>query len=318
MVDKPLGIVELINEMGKKVKIDNDDDAENFIKNFGYFHGYKGYRFFKGCKSVPSNQTMGLKDIESLIELDSKLKELLYPQISFLEPSIRNRILISILKETNECDGYLSLRKAFGPSSGDNKKVGSKIRFWQQIYGEVNKAYLAHNRIAEYYLNCDRSIPIWSLMELITFGNLGHLYENLSVAIRQSVSEGMGIKEKSDKEYMLLSDILFLLKDLRNAISHNNAVYDCRFITRNPKKRIKRFTENSCSINNVHFTQIFDFVILVALILKLLGRSKEYITHYLYSFRDAVDEFKKSSAIMSNGIFDSRINGTIKKFVAAI
>ena len=56
--------------------------------NTGYFHGYKGYRFF-----VQSNHRLpfvSYNEINATIQYDTKLKSLLYDKVMFIETALKN------------------------------------------------------------------------------------------------------------------------------------------------------------------------------------------------------------------------------------
>ncbi len=55
------------------------------LRNTGYFHGYKGYRFF----GTSSNRLpfTSYDEVYATIQYDSKLKSLLYGKMMFVEPS---------------------------------------------------------------------------------------------------------------------------------------------------------------------------------------------------------------------------------------
>ena len=63
--------------------------------NTGYFHGYKGYRFFGDAqRRLPF---ISYDEVYATIQYDSALKALLYGKIMFIETAIKNIALESIL-----------------------------------------------------------------------------------------------------------------------------------------------------------------------------------------------------------------------------
>ena len=68
------------------------------LRNTGYFHGYKGYRFF----STSSNRLpfTSYDEVFATIQYDSKLKNLLYGKMMFIETAVKNVALESILLYT--------------------------------------------------------------------------------------------------------------------------------------------------------------------------------------------------------------------------
>lgn len=69
------------------------------LKNIGYYHWFKGYRFIKN----PNNSInhTDFNEIVALNKFDMDLKSLLYPKIMFLETALKNHVLNIILEESN-------------------------------------------------------------------------------------------------------------------------------------------------------------------------------------------------------------------------
>ena len=79
------------------------------LKNIGYYHGFKGYRFIKN----PNNSInyTDFNEIVALNKFDMDLKSLLYPKIMFLETALKNHVLNIILEESNSSSFFLIYEK---------------------------------------------------------------------------------------------------------------------------------------------------------------------------------------------------------------
>lgn len=65
------------------------------LMNTGYFHGYKGYRFFKNAQNrLPF---VSYDEVYATIQYDSDLKALLYGKMMYIETAVKNIALESIL-----------------------------------------------------------------------------------------------------------------------------------------------------------------------------------------------------------------------------
>ncbi len=64
------------------ISIEGTKDKKN-LRNIVYYHGYKGYRYINN----PQNRInlSSFDEIVSIVDFDSKLKSLLYPQIMQIE-----------------------------------------------------------------------------------------------------------------------------------------------------------------------------------------------------------------------------------------
>ena len=100
MYDLPKSIDGLMRYMRVKKHISISGSAQKRkLRNMGYYHGYKGYRFIG--KSSNSILYTDFKELVAIYDFDMRLKSLLYPQLMFIETALKNYVLEEILKESN-------------------------------------------------------------------------------------------------------------------------------------------------------------------------------------------------------------------------
>lgn len=69
------------------------------LVNTGYYHGYKGYRFFKTARNrLPF---ASFDEVYATIQYDSALKALLYGKMMYIETALKNIALERILAKSN-------------------------------------------------------------------------------------------------------------------------------------------------------------------------------------------------------------------------
>ena len=71
-------------------------------------------------------------------------------------------------------------------------------------------------------------------------GDFGYLLSCLTIDMREKVSRAIGINLSSDTYRELLYKYVYALKYLRNAIAHNDVVYDTRFKKMDPSRPMKQ------------------------------------------------------------------------------
>ena len=89
-------------------------------------------------------------------------------------------------------------------------------------YNHKSRDVIGHFRVA------DKDIPIWAIFEVMTLGNFGSFYDCLDRRVKTKIVRDLGMPTNLDSE-LRLKDIIFALKDFRNAIAHNGVVLDVRF-----------------------------------------------------------------------------------------
>lgn len=100
--------------------------------NTGYFHGYKGYRFFGNSqKPLPF---CSYDEVYATIQYDSKLKALFYEKIMFIETAVKNIALESILEKAQSENIQLIMERIVGSyknapvnSTAQQRENGSRI-----------------------------------------------------------------------------------------------------------------------------------------------------------------------------------------------
>ena len=92
------------------------------LRNIGYYHGYKGFRFIgKSTNAIPYTD---FKELMAIYEFDMQLKSLLYPQLMFIETALKNYVLEEILLEGNSANGLYAI---FGRKRKTKRSIKTSI-----------------------------------------------------------------------------------------------------------------------------------------------------------------------------------------------
>ncbi|MBR1692706.1 MAG: Abi family protein [Lachnospiraceae bacterium] len=103
------------------IAISGDTQKQQLI-NTGYFHGYKGYRFFE--TSFNKLPFTSYNEINATVQYDTKLKSLLYGKMMFIETALKNIALNTIMAETGSSSVYDMYDKVV--SSYKNAPAGTR------------------------------------------------------------------------------------------------------------------------------------------------------------------------------------------------
>jgi len=153
------------------IDIQGDTQKKQLI-NTGYFHGYKGYRFFeKASRPIPFSK---YSDVYATIMYDSDLKSLFYSRIMFIETAVKNIALERIMIDANSekiqdmyncvVAGYNSFDKNIDERT-KKKAQHNKLILEKNIQSSLVKAYDKNNpQIVHFYnkTNYD-GVPLWAL-----------------------------------------------------------------------------------------------------------------------------------------------------------
>ena len=292
------------------------------LLNTGYFHGYKGYRFFKDSqRRIPFTS---YEEVHATIQYDTQLKSLFYSKIMFIENAVKNRVLTCILSAANSeniqtiCNTVVSDYNhvpPHTPASERKKYQQNKLDLQNRIQTYLARAYKENNpKITHFYNNASYAdVPIWALFEIITMGDLGFLLSCLTYDIRDRLSNELGLNASYDTDRQLLCKYIYALKDLRNAVAHNAVAFDTRFSRFDPMPAMKTCLIQEIGLPYVNFKTIGDYVILMCYFLKMLKVPKTEIKAFIRDFEKIVNDYKgavspKIAAMVIHSDWSSRMN----------
>lgn len=273
------------------------------LQNTGYFHGYKGYRFF----GTSSNRLpfSSFDEVYATIQYDSALKSLFYGKMMFIETAVKNIALESIMQYTNSesiqsmYDKAVSSYRNCPPSfNSDQKKKAqqNKLNLEGTIQSILAKAYNSDNpQITHFYNNIGYAgVPIWALFEVLMLGDFGFLLSCLTYDVRNNISRKLNLNVSADTNRQLVYKYVYALKDLRNAIAHNSVVFDTRFRKFDPSAPMCRCLEQEIGLPYVNFKSIGDYVILMCYYLKNLHVTKTEIKGFIRDFEKITNDYIQS------------------------
>jgi len=291
----------LMRHLRDNNKIDiNGSKQKKELLNMGYYHGYKGYRFIKtSANQIPYTQ---FDEVTAIYNFDTNIKTLFYPLIMNIETAVKNYTLDTIISF-----GDIDLENCFEKHLTDYKyakghkaykdKLKETLKLRSKINQEISIKY-GKNIILEHFLHNGQPIPLWAIFEIIDMGTFGMFLKCLNEPIRISNCKNLDIIYTGiDPHGLLVQNIIFFLKSLRNAIAHNNVVFDCRFqpaTQPNPytgklnhaPSDVRNYIEFETKIPNIDFTYLVDYLILNVVILKKLGKNKTQLKKVIRDFKD--------------------------------
>ena len=180
-----------------------------------------------------------------------------------------------ILEESNSSSFFLIYEKILTEYSSYSvgskeysKSLKKRLKVRDQIYNTLTRDYSNNKAIVQHFYHKDIQVPIWAIFEIITLGDFGNFVSCMNINIKKKVSIDLKLNQPCDTNGILTEKIIYLLKDLRNSVAHNNVIFDCRFKTNSVNNALKKGLEIDTSIPNVTFDTIVDYIILIVYLLK--------------------------------------------------
>src|SRR5699024_3311469 len=147
-------------------------------------------------------------------------------------------------------------KNAFNRQKAEDKfkrELKRRLELRNRIYKVQTDAYGNGNKIADHYLRNDANLPIWATFELLSLGEFGHFVSCLNQNCRADISKKLGIRPSDDTNAMMPQRLIYATKDLRNAIAHNDVIFDTRFRTGEIDKQVGNAISNATRVKGLTF-----------------------------------------------------------------
>ena len=255
------------------------------LRNIGYYHGYKGYRFIRN-----PNQRIPFSSLDEVIALnkfDMQLKATIYPKVMFIENALKSYVIEAVLQDSKS----ENLDVIFNKSITDYQSYapGSK----QNLKGKINNAllrdYSNKKQTVNHFFDSDRPIPIWAVFESLALGEFGTFFACSNLNVKLKTSSILHLPSNLDADGKITEYMIYAIKDLRNAVAHNNTIFDTRFQTSTINGRLNALLEAEVGITGLDFKYIDAYIILITYILRKMGETKTACKQFVSSFVECTD-----------------------------
>ena len=284
-----LSIYQLMKYLRNKHKITVKSSQTQALRNIGYYHGFKGYRFIREDTNRISFSS--LDEVIALNKYDMQLKTLLYPKVMFIENALKSYVIEALLADSKSENFDVIFNKSLTayrnhtPGSDPYKKAYAKR---MNLKGKINNALVRDydkRSVVAHFFNNDVAIPVWAIFETLTLGEFGNLYDCTSTNVKLYVSKILKLPSNLDVDGMNTKFFIFTIKDLRNAIAHNNVIFDTRFKTGKIDRRLISLLQNEVGISNIDFKYMDAYVIMITYFLRKMGETKTVCKQFVTSYQ---------------------------------
>lgn len=282
------------------------------LTQYGYYHGYKGYRFFKKRQNIIPYTTFS--EIIAVINYDNGLKKLVYPALMFIEMAVKNFTLEQIVPGMQDKSiGSIYKTKMNDELSNSELRL-KRLRLRDKIHSMLSNSYKHKNSMVSHFYNRGEEIPIWGIFEIMMLGDFADFLQCLNKDTREKVSIALDMKESYDTNYQLVANALFTIKALRNATAHNNIAFDARFKDRDANKNIIKWVEDETGITNVKFEYFSDYIALIVCLLKHVQYPKKKLSKFLNEYEECINDLYEELPLpIYNKIVATGIKSKLKK-----
>lgn len=266
------------------------------LRNIGYYHGYKGYRFIR----TASNRVVftDFQEVVAINELDLRLKSLFYSRLMFIETALKNYVLEIFMKHTKThnfntiYDQLLTdYRRHTVGSKEYRREFQKRLQVRDRIFSALTRDYRGGRTIVQHFYHKNEPIPIWAIFEVVSLGDFGSLVACCNTSVKLDIGKTLQINVAFNSDGRIAETIIFLLRDLRNAVAHNNVVFDTRFNRRRPPGALTGCLGHETGVRNISFGVIVDYLVLITYVLKHLKVPKSELRALLREFQTIQNDF---------------------------
>lgn len=268
------------------VQISGSKQKQQLI-SYGYYHGYKGYRFVKD-----SNHQLPYSDfseVVAVIEYDNNLKAALYSNLMFSETAIKNIVCNASVNGLRHGTFNYVYKERMSDNPSNTRLQLNRLKLRNNVYSKLSSRYSAEdkkdNQMVRHFYNRGEDAPLWVVFEILYLSDLASFFECLNTTTRETILDQLDMFDISiDTNRELLSNMLYTVKALRNAVAHNNIIFDTRFKDRKISPVLKRWTESETGIQNITLYSLIDYIVIICCLLKRIdfsgSRAKELLRQY--------------------------------------
>lgn len=207
--------LDLFSKRGMKIK--NREIAIEKLSNINY---YKIKEFAKPFEIIKDDnicyENISFEGIVKRFYTDKNLRMYLFDAIEKVEISIKTKIGYVLGKHFGP-DGYIK----FNNWCNKNKYCkfyikDQEISFNKRVTNYINSRNTSAIKEFIYNNKSKKPIPVWMVMEILTFGDTIKIYELMSNKLRKEISDHYDLESNTFEKY------LKNLKLIRNFSAHNS------------------------------------------------------------------------------------------------
>lgn len=201
----------------KGLTIYDEDFALTKLKDISYFALINGYKeIFKNNKNSYYIAQASFEDIVKLFNFDEELRSLLLRYILKIERKMKSFISYYFSQKYPNCKDYLE-------ETNYNYSVIKNRNDIKKLIGELETSLSSkkYSYIRHYHVNHNGDIPLWVLVNSLSFGKISHFYALSQQGIQQQISN-----EFSKISNAELGNMLSVLALFRNVCAHNERLFN--------------------------------------------------------------------------------------------
>ena len=199
----------------KSIVISDVTTAEETLKQIGYFPLMGGYKHLFRVPLTKKYKTgTKFEEIVALYRFDSDLRDLFFRYLLQIERHLRSLMSYYFSETYGESQtAYLNINN-YVHTNRTHTTVSRLIATLQRAASTNDYVYINH------YRNTYGNIPLWVLVNVLTFGNLSKMYQVFPQSLQSKVCKNFGTVNRRQME-----QFLSVLTKFRNVCAHGERLF---------------------------------------------------------------------------------------------
>ena len=265
------------------LNVSTDGKPMRVLERIGYYtliNGYKTLFLTRDSNGKIIHPEKFIKDasfneILSLYNFDKELRSILYSALLEYETNLGSELAYRFSEEFPDENSYLAIDNFNGYDI--SSVVGTISSLSNTIKNKTSVNKNQENAI-KHYVNNHGHVPLWVLVNFLTFGELNYFYRNCQDKVQMNIAKDFSnhLRREYNKKYDIsikpetINAINHLVNHFRNAVAHNEITYSKHLYKSPGIQSIKNILSLPVSLNSQ--AGIFELVIS----LKVVLPRKEY------------------------------------------
>jgi abortive infection bacteriophage resistance protein len=263
---KPLSLdeqVTLLKERG--LIIDNEEKLKYYLKNISYYHLSIYFKYFQR-NDVFIKET-NFNDVLDIYVFDNKLRVILFEILERIEKSFKCRVAHEIAIKGGDSHWYID--KQYFDNEAEHQKILDLITEKVEKSGELS--------IEHYKQTYTDPVlpPIWTVLEILSFGECIHVYKKLKKEYRNIISKSFGENEKFVANWMLCASLL------RNHCAHYSRLWK-RYFTYAPQINHRKYGKYFNGTDK----DLYNYLVVLQILLRGINPTASWLEKFVEITKD--------------------------------
>lgn len=270
----------------RKRGLEVPSNSKRSLEKIGYYTLINGYKNLFLARDSSGNIIKPEKFIDgstfdeilALYEFDKKLRSILYDALLEYESNLAAEIAYRFSEKFPQENSYLAI---YNFDSTDVSSVVRTISALSNTIKQKTSVKKYQQNAIKHYVNTHGHVPLWVLVNFLTFGELNYFYRICQKEIQVKIANDFtqNLRREYRKKYMtsvtpdMINTINHMVNHFRNAVAHNEITYS-KQLSKAPTMRLIKKLLNLYSWRISSQSGIFELIIC----LKIVLPKKDYAT----------------------------------------